>query len=111
MYFTCIDLLILGEKPPKVLYLTNYKATVAEPNNGIDGWSTCFSTETFLRPAFIVVCEDYRTPYIRQFAITEQFERSIALIEVQVYGLSKLKLHPPFVYTNTTLELIQFISL
>ena len=74
----------------KVTYLTTHTNTNVAPETGKDGWTKCFYSETALGAEFIVVCDNNRTPYIKQFAIRRTDAQSISLKEVLVFGYSKL---------------------
>ena len=85
---------MIAERLNHVYFLTNKNSsngdTKAEGRN-INGWSTCLYSETALGDEYSITCDTAPlNPVTREFSVTTDGGRSVALRELEIYGFGKL---------------------
>ena len=85
---------MIAERLNHVYFLTNKHNsngdTRAEGRN-INRWSTCFYSETALGDEYNITCDrDPLHPVTREFSVTTDGGKSIALRELEVFGVGRI---------------------
>ena len=85
---------MIAERLSDVYFLTNKHSSSGDTRTdgrNINGWSACFYSETSLGDEYNITCDTAPlNPVTREFSVTTDGGRSIALRELEVFGFGRL---------------------